>query len=126
MPFNRTVRVPGIRKAHMIHCTSDVVKLWRNCGSASGLPDIVVYLTADASTVDMHVIENDAEFEVETETDFEIGDWVVVQYDSTKYPGEIIDILNMEIEVSAMHPAGNYFKWPDRKDECEPFISSYC
>ena len=32
MPFERTARVPGFTKAHMIRCTSHSAKLWRNCG----------------------------------------------------------------------------------------------
>ena len=30
MPFEHTVRVPGISKAHMIHCMTHSAKLWRN------------------------------------------------------------------------------------------------
>ena len=49
------------------------------------------------------ILANHAEAE---NSDFEVGDWVVVQYDKQKYPGEIIDVLNEEVVVSAMHPAG--------------------
>ena len=65
-------------------------------------------------TKDKSAIENDAEEEI---TDSEIGDWAVVQYDKQMYPGEITDAFNKKVVVSAMLPAGNCFKWSNRKDE---------
>ena len=38
-------------------------------------------------------------------TDFKVSDWVVVQYDNQNYPGEISDVMDEEIVVSAIHPA---------------------
>ena len=74
MLFERTVRVPGITKAHMIHCTSHSAKLWRNCGYQLDQPDITVHFNPRESTSletnDESAIENDAE---EVMTDFEVG-----------------------------------------------------
>ena len=62
------------------------------------------------------ILANHAERE---NSDFEVGDWVVVQYDKQKYPGEITDVFNEEVVVSAMHPAsGKCFKWPNHMDKC--------
>ena len=33
-----------------------------------------------------------------------------------KYPGEITNVLNKEVVVTTMHPAGNI--WLNQKDEC--------
>ena len=49
MSFERTVRVPGITKAHMIHCTSHSAKLWRNCGYQLDQLDITVQFSPRAS-----------------------------------------------------------------------------
>ena len=49
MPFEHTVRVPGISKAHIIHCTTHSAKLWRNCGYKLDQPDITVHFNTRAS-----------------------------------------------------------------------------
>ena len=46
----------------------------------------------------------------------EVGDWCVVLYDDQQYPGEVTDIINWEVEVSVMHRAVRFFKWPDLPD----------
>ena len=58
-------------------------------------------------------------------TYFKVSDWVVVQYDNQNYPGEISDVMDEEIVVSAIHPAsGKRFKWVNHKDECiYPFLA---
>ena len=65
MPFERTVRVPVITKAHMIHCTSHSAKLWRNCGYQLDQIGITVHFnprkSASSATKDESAIENDAE-----------------------------------------------------------------
>ena len=121
MPFEHTVRVPVISKAHIIHCTTHSAKLWRNCGYKLDQTDITVHFNTRASESletkdESAILANHAEGE---NSDFEVGDWVVVQYDKQKYPGEITDVLNEDIGVSAMHPAGGKcFKWLNCKDEC--------
>ena len=64
---------------------------------------------------DKSAIENNAEKGI---TDFEVSYWVVVQCDKEECPGEITDVLSKEFVVSAMHPAGNCFKWPNPEGEC--------
>ncbi|KAG8173986.1 hypothetical protein JTE90_029412 [Oedothorax gibbosus] len=47
------------------------------------------------------------------------GDWVVVMFDTKKYPGEVTNIINKDnIEVSVMHETrtSNMYKWPDSPD----------
>ena len=110
----QTVRVLGITKAHMIHCTSHSAKLWRNCGSQLDQPDVTVHFnprkSASLVTKDKSAVENNAEEQI---TNFEVGDCLVVQYNKQKYPGEITGVLNKEVVVSTMHPTGNCFKWPN-------------
>ena len=112
MHFKWALRVPGITKFHMIHCRSHSAKLRRKCGYQLDQTGITVHFNpgepASLETKDKSAIENDAENE---NTDFEVGDWVVVQYNKQKYLGEIIDVLKKKVVISAMHPAGNCFKW---------------
>ena len=116
-----TLRVPGISKAHMIHCTTHSAELWRNCSYKLDQPDITIHFNTRASESletkdESAILANHAEGE---NSDFEVGDWVLVQYDKQKYPGEITDVLIEEVVVSTMHPAGGKcFKWPNCKDEC--------
>ena len=97
----------------MIHCTTCSAKLWRNCSYKLGQPDITVHFnTSPAESLETKdesaILANHAEGE---NSDFEVGDWLVVQYDKQKYPGEINDVLNEEVLVSAMHLAsGKCFK----------------
>ena len=37
-----------------------------------------------------------------------IGDWVVVQYDNVRYPGEVTNIKGENIQVNVMVPAGKH------------------
>ena len=105
MPFEHTVKVPDISKAHMIHCTTCSAKLSRNCSYNLGQPDVTVHFDTRAAesleTKDESAIL--ANYAEGGNSDFEVGDWLVVQYDKQKYPGEITDVLNEEVLVSAMH-----------------------
>ena len=111
MSFEWTLRVPAITKVHMTHCKSLLVKLWRNCGYQLDQTDITAHFnpreSAPLETKDKSAIENYIEKEI---TDFEVGYWVVVQYDKQKYSGEITDVMNKKVVVSTMYPAGNCFK----------------
>jgi len=46
-----------------------------------------------------------------------VGDWVLVQYEGSMFPGEVKEIGRDELKVSVMVPSGaNYFKWPASED----------
>ncbi|XP_054266871.1 golgin subfamily A member 6-like protein 1 [Macrosteles quadrilineatus] len=47
----------------------------------------------------------------------DVGDWVVVTYDSTNYPGEIVSVQEEDMTINAMHPSGpGGWKWPPKPD----------
>ena len=48
---------------------------------------------------------------------FSIGDWVLVKYDSTNYPGEILQIINNEFQVNVMNKRGKFWRWPQKEDK---------
>ena len=37
-------------------------------------------------------------------------DWVIVNYDNVKFPGEIVNIVANEFEVNVKHKSGNTFR----------------
>jgi len=47
---------------------------------------------------------------------YEIGEWVLVKYDSVVFPGEVKVIGDNELKVSVMVPSGAHFKWPAVED----------
>ena len=50
---------------------------------------------------------------------YKIGDWVLVRYDSQKYPGEVTKVIGSELEVSTMEKShtGTSWKWPSNEDK---------
>ena len=86
------------------------MKLWQNAGFINNLPDINISFSEDGFSFQSQVVDT-------SPIEYEVGDWVVVQYNGSEYPGEITDILANEVVVSSMHRAGNFWKWPNRKDE---------
>ena len=45
------------------------------------------------------------------------GDWVVVQYDNVRYPGEVTNIKGEDIQVNVVVPEGKHtWKWPKHTD----------
>ncbi len=52
-----------------------------------------------------------------TQTRYEIGDHVIVEFDSTFFLGEIKDALENCAELKVIIPSGpRYWKWPEKED----------
>lgn len=48
---------------------------------------------------------------------FTVGDWILVRYEGSLFPGEVQQIAVGEVKVSVMIPSGaNYYKWPPSED----------
>ena len=46
-----------------------------------------------------------------------VGDWALVSYDGKKFPGEVMSIINTDIEVSVMKYSRKVkWYWPDKAD----------
>jgi hypothetical protein len=45
-----------------------------------------------------------------------IGDWVMVDFEDSGYPGEIINIIDGDYQVKAMEPFGAFWRWPAKED----------
>ena len=46
-----------------------------------------------------------------------IGQWVVVNYDGEKFPGEVTTIDSSDVEVSVMYRSANVWEWPTPEDK---------
>ena len=44
------------------------------------------------------------------------GDWVLVRYDESTFPGEVKVVGHGEVKVNVMVPSGSLFKWPAVED----------
>ena len=95
--------IPKIQKIHVIHLEfNGVTKLWKNAMETA--PTLTIGATDDNEAVD------------NVGKGFTVGDWCVVNYEGARFPGEIVGIQNEEVQVSVMHKAGRYFKWPEKVD----------
>lgn len=45
--------------------------------------------------------------------EIDVGDWVIVSYDSDLYPGEVLAIVGANVSVHAMAKSGGNWKWPE-------------
>jgi len=45
-----------------------------------------------------------------------VGEWVLVKYDEGLYPGEVREVGEKEVKVSAMVKSGKFYKWPASED----------
>ena len=69
-----------------------------------------VHSLTDSSIVPQSLIPN-------PKSGYQIGDYVVVKYDNSYFPGEIIAVLDESTQVKVMIQSGpQYWKWPNRDD----------
>ena len=48
----------------------------------------------------------------------DIGDWVLVHYQGSNFPGEVTGIYGLDFQVNVVHKSGNVFwKWPLKEDK---------
>ena len=70
---------------------------------------------SDSETHDFN--DNDGEEQIEDNINLSVGEWVLVNYDSINYPGEISKVTGEEFEGTVMHKSGKFGKWPPREDK---------
>ena len=46
-----------------------------------------------------------------------VGQWVIIKYDSIEFPGEVTTCCENETEVNVMHRSGNAWRWPTNPDK---------
>ena len=115
-PWNIVYETSGVSNCHIANCTGSAIKMWHttmemdqpaitvrydNMPWPSPLPSDQV---ADQISDWVHSII--------------IGDWVIVQYDNVRYPGEVTNIKGEDIQVNVIVPAGKHaWKWPKRTEK---------
>ncbi|KAK6171642.1 hypothetical protein SNE40_018088 [Patella caerulea] len=94
--WEETMAIPGIKKSHVVYC------------KANGEPSIYDNCLSTVPFIKLNHEKNDDDCDGR----ISIGDWCAVTYDGDNYPGEVTDRRGEDVEVSVMHRAGQYFKWP--------------
>ena len=113
MPWDDVVKVPGTMKVYSMICENyDKVRQYRD----DLKEDLIAMVSCSSKSENVDERVNETE-NVKACT----GDWVIVMYDSKRYPGKVASVDpcdNMGVTVSVMHtvfPSG--WKWPDAVDE---------
>lgn len=104
-------------------------KEWENIQGVPGIshvhhiePHVNGIATKVVTNDDVHTIHslgnhNVLPKQVPLKTKYKIGDYVVVKYDSSFFPGEILEVAERDAKVKVMTSSGPHFwKWPDRED----------
>ena len=47
---------------------------------------------------------------------YNLGDWVVVQYEGQEYPGKVMSLNETHIQVNIMYRHGKNWRWPKTPD----------
>ena len=101
-------------------------KPWENIKDASGISKMHVISCCDGLTVEMFktnlnkgpsstIVYEDED--VDRSEKLNVGDWALVSYHGTKFPDEVVSIIDTDIEVSVMkyYRKGKWY-WPDKAD----------
>lgn len=102
-PWENVKEIPGIQRMHVMSAINSKVNLWHTDADDKSAPDLTVNFQDESNDDIMNL---------------QIGEWCLVEYDGSKYAGEIISIPvgRPEFEVSVMVPSGKYWKWPEKPD----------
>ena len=107
-------------------------KPWENIKDLSGISKMHVISCCDGSTIEMFktnlskdpsssIVYEDED--VDRSEKLNVGDWALVSYDGKKFPGEVVSIIDTDIEVSVMKYSrkGKWY-WPEKADiiACRP------
>lgn len=107
--------VPNTQSTHFVKPAGPFHLMVSDFSSALSVMTVRIVLSMDES-VNSQMTDDDVESSVEQETRFNVGDWVVVNFEEAMFPGETIDVISSQLVVNVMHPSGNGWKWPDKKD----------
>ena len=97
-PWENTKDASGISKMHVISCDGSTIEMFK------------IILSKDPSSTIVYEDED-----VDRSEKLTVGDWALVSYDGKKFPGEVVSIINTDIEVSVMKYSrkGKWY-WPDK------------
>lgn len=114
--WESTLAITGIQKHHVFQCAG-MNELFIG-HYASYLPRQKIRISQySPERVNLQHRENISEtMSGSAALDVRVGEWVLVRYDGSLFPGEVKGIGEQEINVSVMVPSGSHFKWPAIED----------
>lgn len=115
--FNHAPLVQGISRYHCAKLKNlKVIPYFVTCESDQDTTSADCVTGADDydDSLDGRIV-NPSEIQKAT-LHVKVKDWVLVDYEGTAYPGEIISKEGEDYEVSVMLPAGKNWKWPVKRD----------
>lgn len=119
--WKRALPIPAIQKQHVFKMAGIHELYISRYASESPLRKCRVLLTnSSVEDVDEDPVKEQAISPPTPVMSVAVGDWVLVRYDNSTYPGEVKVLKNQEVEVSVMVPSGSGFKWPKPAD-CIPY-----
>ena len=116
--WQRALPATAIQKHHIFKCAGNAELYISHYSSEHPLQkyQVLSHETADTNedaSDDINAAEPTTEI---PRLSGEVGDWVLVRYDQSVFPGEVKEIEHDEVKVSVMVPSASGFKWPDKED----------
>lgn len=104
--------VRAVPQTHKMHCYFAISHTQLRVAETSDSSEFKV------ATIRKSDSESDSEVEERESLTLTIGQWVVVTYDESNYPGEVTNVEDSEnFEISVMHRSGQFWKWPKTEDK---------
>ncbi len=123
--WNDVTAVPQTHKMHCYYPISSSQLMVAEISDATEFKVVSIYKSRTATKEDSSGSDpasdsrqSDSEIPHIATLSITIGQWVIVDYDEAKYPGEVISVdEDFQYEVNVMHPSGNHWKWPKTEDK---------
>ena len=115
--WNAVLPVANTLKLHCIRSQSSTKLSVSITSSDNEFTVVDLFKSDDSDSETDNCNDNDVEEQKEANVSLTVGEWVLVSYDGTNFPGEILKIVGEECEVTVMHQSGKFWKWPQKEDK---------
>ena len=123
-PWDFVLEAKGVTSCHVAKCSDSIVKMWHTALDTDEEAAVTLSYDPAPPVFEGSLPTETQRFPVASETktfgwkeQIIIGDWVLVQYDNTFYPGDVKNKRGDNIQVNVMIPAGKTrWKWPKKED----------
>ena len=114
-PWNIVCETSGVSNSHVANCTESVFKMWHTTTEMDELPFITVKY--DNMPLPFPLPSDQVADRIpDWVHNIIIGDWVIVQYDNVRYPGDVTNIKGEDIQVGTSKKAFlSPSVWPRRE-----------
>ena len=103
--WHQILHVPNTVKLHCIKTRGPDKLSVSNVYNGEAFSIIRILSATDETLVHDVILDQDLD-----RKKFSIGDWVLVKYDSTNYPAEILQIVNNEFQVNFINKSGKFWR----------------